>query len=49
MALMEAASTSEMSINFYQISWYYDPEDSHVYIHHCETLKSYLTEQLLRL
>jgi hypothetical protein len=28
--MMEAASTSEMSVNFYQTTWRYNPEDSHL-------------------
>jgi hypothetical protein len=28
--MMEAASTSEMSVNFYQTTQYYNPEDSHL-------------------
>jgi hypothetical protein len=42
--MMEAASTSEMSVNFYQTTWRYNPEDS--YLHTCcyENLKSYNIE-----
>jgi hypothetical protein len=29
-------------VNFYQITQRYNPEDSHLCIHHCENLKSYL-------
>jgi hypothetical protein len=28
--MMEAASTSETLVNFYQITWRYNPEDSHL-------------------
>jgi hypothetical protein len=28
--IMEAARTSEMLINFYQTTWHYNPEDSHL-------------------
>jgi hypothetical protein len=28
--MMEAASTSETSVNFYQITWRNNPEDSHL-------------------
>jgi hypothetical protein len=28
--MMEAASASETSINFYQATWRYNPEDSHL-------------------
>jgi hypothetical protein len=27
---METASTYETSVNFYQITWRYNPEDSHI-------------------
>jgi hypothetical protein len=30
--MMESASTSEMSVNFYQTTWRCNPEDSHVNI-----------------
>jgi hypothetical protein len=35
--MMEAASTSEMSVNFYQTTRRYNPEDSHLHqkIHDC--------------
>jgi hypothetical protein len=29
-AMMEAAITSEMSVNFYQTTWRNNPEDSHL-------------------
>jgi hypothetical protein len=29
--MMEAASTSEMLVNFYQTTWRCNPEDSHLY------------------
>jgi 7-cyano-7-deazaguanine synthase in queuosine biosynthesis len=38
----EAASTSEVSVNFYQTTWCYNPEDSHLHTRRCENLKSYL-------
>jgi hypothetical protein len=28
--MMETARTSEMSVNFYQITWCYNPEDSYL-------------------
>jgi hypothetical protein len=28
--MIEAASTSETSVNFYQTTWSYNPEDSHL-------------------
>jgi hypothetical protein len=31
--MMEAASTSEMLVNFYQTTWH-NPEDSHLQIHY---------------
>jgi hypothetical protein len=39
--MMEAASTSETLVNFYQTTWCYNPEDSHLHTRH-ENLKSYL-------
>jgi hypothetical protein len=40
--MMEAASTSETSVNFYQITRRYNAEDSHLGTHRRENLKSYL-------
>jgi hypothetical protein len=40
--MMEALSTSEMSVNFYQTKWCNIPEDSHHHSRHCENLKSQL-------
>jgi hypothetical protein len=40
--MMEAASTSEMSVNFCQTTWCYNPEDSHLRTHCHKNLKSYL-------
>jgi hypothetical protein len=39
---MEAASTSEKSVNFYQTTRPYNPEDSRFHTHSRENLKSYL-------
>jgi hypothetical protein len=39
--MMEAASTSETSVNFYQTTQRYNPEDSHLRTHRRENLKSY--------
>jgi hypothetical protein len=39
--MMEAASTSETSVNFYQTTRRYNPEDSHLRTHRRENLKSY--------
>jgi hypothetical protein len=39
--MMEAAGTSETSINFYQTTRRYNPEDSHLRTHRHENLKSY--------
>jgi hypothetical protein len=30
--VMEAVRTSEMLVNFYQTTWHYNPEDSHLYL-----------------
>jgi hypothetical protein len=39
--MMEAASTSEMLVNFYQTTRNYNPEDSHLHTCHHENLKSH--------
>jgi hypothetical protein len=39
---MEAARTSETSVNFYQTTRRHNPEDSHLRTHRCENLKSHL-------
>jgi ribosomal protein L18E len=39
--MMEAASISETSVNFYQITRRYKPEDSHLRTHRRENLKSH--------
>jgi hypothetical protein len=46
---MEAASTSETSVNFYQTTRRYNPEDSHLHTRRRENLESYesLVEELL--
>jgi hypothetical protein len=38
--VMEAASTSETLVNFYQTTRRYNPEDSHLRTHRRENLKS---------
>jgi hypothetical protein len=40
--MMEAARTSETLLNFYQTTWRYNPEDSHLCTHRCENFKSYM-------
>jgi hypothetical protein len=40
--MMEAASTSETSVNFYQTTQRNNLEDSHLHAHRCEDLKSLL-------
>jgi hypothetical protein len=39
--MMKAASTSETSVNFYQTTRRYKPEDSRLRTHRPENLKSY--------
>jgi hypothetical protein len=39
--MMEAASTSETSVNFYQITRHNNPEDSHLHTRRRENLKSH--------
>jgi hypothetical protein len=38
--MMEAASTSEASVKFYQTTQYNNPEDSHLHNHCHENLKN---------
>jgi hypothetical protein len=40
--MMEEASTSVTSVNFYQTTWHNNPEDSHLRTCCCEKLKSQL-------
>jgi hypothetical protein len=39
--MTEAASTSKTSVNFYQSTWRYNPEDSHLQTHRRENLNSH--------
>jgi hypothetical protein len=39
--LIEAASTSETLVNFYQTTRRYNPEDIYLCTYRCENLKSY--------
>jgi hypothetical protein len=39
--MMEATSTSETSVNFYQTTRRYNPEDSHLHTRRRENLKSH--------
>jgi hypothetical protein len=41
--MMEAASTFETPINFYQTTRRYNPEDSHLHTRRRENLRYYLT------
>jgi hypothetical protein len=41
--MMEAASTSETSVNFYRTTRHYNPEDSHLHTRRRENLKSNFT------
>jgi hypothetical protein len=40
--MLEAASTSETSLNFYQTTWHNNPEDSHLQTRRRENLKSHV-------
>jgi hypothetical protein len=40
--MMEASETSETLVNSYQSTWHYNPEDSDLYTHRLENLKSYV-------
>jgi hypothetical protein len=42
-AMMEAASTSETSVNFYQTTRRNNPEDSHLHTRRRENLKSHVS------
>jgi hypothetical protein len=46
--MMEAASTSETSANFYQTARRNNPEDSHLRTRRRENLKSHLTNKYSR-
>jgi hypothetical protein len=46
--MMEAASTSEMVVNFYETTQRYNPEDSHLHTFHRENLKSHLFLRLFK-
>jgi hypothetical protein len=41
---METASTSEMSVNLYQTTRRYNPEDSHLHTQRRKNLESYMYE-----
>jgi hypothetical protein len=45
--MMEVASSSETSVNFYQTTRRYNPEDSHLHSRRRENLKSYLAPSAL--
>jgi hypothetical protein len=45
--IMEAVSTSETSVNYYQTTWHYNSEDSNLHTHCHENLKSYLATRLV--
>jgi hypothetical protein len=47
--MMKAASTSETLVNFYQTTWRYNPEDSHLHIRRRENLKSHCTISVTRI
>jgi hypothetical protein len=45
--MMDAASTSEMLVNFYQTTWCNIPEDSLLHTCHSENLKSHKIYELV--
>jgi hypothetical protein len=45
--MMEATSTSETSVNFYQTARGYNPEDSHLHTRRLENLKSYFAYKIV--
>jgi hypothetical protein len=42
--MIEATSTSETSVNFYQTTWPNNPENSHLRTHHHENLRFHLLQ-----
>jgi hypothetical protein len=48
MMMVEAVSTSEMSVNVYQTAWTYNPQDSHLHTRHRKNLKSYFYQTTWR-
>jgi hypothetical protein len=46
--MMEAASTAEMSVNFYQTTGRNNPEDSHIHTRHRENLKSHKEHSVVK-
>jgi hypothetical protein len=44
--MMEAATTAEILVNFYQTAWRYNPEDSHLRTHRRENLKSHNVQEV---
>jgi hypothetical protein len=44
--MMDAASTSETSVNFYETTRHYNPEDSHLHTRRRENLKSYFENEI---
>jgi hypothetical protein len=47
MLMMEATSTSEMSVNFNQTTLCYNPEGSNLHTHCCENPESYFSISFL--
>jgi hypothetical protein len=47
--MLEAACTSEMSVDIYLTTWQYIPEDSELYIRRHENLKSHKNQSLFTL
>jgi hypothetical protein len=41
---MEAANTFETSVNFYQTTWCFNPQDSHLHTRYSVNVKSYMKE-----
>jgi hypothetical protein len=46
--MMEAARSSETLVNFYQTTWRYNPEDSHLQLHICLTSAADLNMMMMR-
>jgi hypothetical protein len=47
--MMEAVQTSETSVNLYQSTRRYNPEDGHLHSHRPENLKSYLEKKMIEI
>jgi hypothetical protein len=49
MLMVEAVTTTETSVNSYQSTRRYNPEDSHIHNYRSQNLKSYLNTTVLKI